>query len=154
MAPDKRKSILLEGLAVAMTEARGIRTGLWVSGETQRLSPEVELALFRIAQEALNNVAMHAEATEVVIDVRFEGNALEMSVHDNGKGFMLTMPVEELATTGHLGLIGMCERARLSGGALTIQSQPRLGTKILVTVPGAPTGPPENAEAGRRADHD
>ena len=109
---------------------------------------------YRYAFSTATPIALPAEATEVVIDVRFEGNALEMSVHDNGKGFMLTMPVEELATTGHLGLIGMCERARLSGGALTIQSQPRLGTKILVTVPGAPKGPAENAEAGRRADHD
>jgi len=144
----------LEGLAAGMTEADGIPTGLWVTGERRRLPPDVELALFRIAQEALNNVKRHAEATEVVINVEFLDGAVEMAVHDNGKGFMLTAPVEELWTSGHLGLIGMRERARLLGGALTIQSQPQLGTKVVVTVRDAPASTAENTRVGRRSRDD
>jgi signal transduction histidine kinase len=138
----------LEGLAAGMTEVDGISTGLWVTGERRRLSPQVELALFRIAQEALNNVKKHAEATEVVINVEFSDGTAEMVVHDNGKGFTLPAPVEELATSGHLGLIGMRERARLLGGTLTIQSQPQLGTKVVVTVRDALASPTEKAEVG------
>jgi signal transduction histidine kinase len=137
----------LEGLAAAMTETDRIQTGLWVTGERRRLSPEVELALFRIAQEALSNVKKHAAATEVVINVEFVDGAVEMAVHDNGRGFTLPAPFEELAASGHLGLIGMRERARLLGGTLSIQSQPQLGTKVVVTVPDAPANPAE-----RRAD--
>jgi signal transduction histidine kinase len=159
---DLRPSILddlglvpaLEGLAAAITETDGIPTGLWVTDERRRLSPEAELALFRIAQEALNNVKKHADATEVVINVEFVDDAVEMAVHDNGKGFALPAPVEELATVGHLGLIGMRERARLLGGTLTIQSRPQLGTKIVVTVPDALANPAENTEAGRRSRDD
>jgi two-component system, NarL family, sensor histidine kinase DegS len=139
----------LEGLAAAMTDADGIPTGLWVTGARRRLSPEVELALFRIAQEALSNVKKHAEATVVVINVEFTDDAVEMAVHDNGKGFKLTSPVEELASAGHLGLIGMRERTHLLGGALTIQSQPKLGTKIVVSVPDAPASPADR-RAGER----
>jgi signal transduction histidine kinase len=124
----------LEGLAADMTDVDGIITRLWVTGKERRLSPEAELALFRIAQEALNNVKKHAEATEAEITVEFIDSTVEMAVHDNGKGFALPAPVEELATSGHLGLIGMRERARLLGGTLTIQSQPQLGTKVIVTV--------------------
>jgi signal transduction histidine kinase len=138
----------LEGLAVAMTEVDGIPTGLWVTGERRRLSPEVELALFRIAQEALNNVKKHAEATEVVINVEFTDGAVEMAVHDNGKGFILATPVEELAFSDHLGLIGMRERARLLGGALIIQSQPQLGTKVVVTVRDEPASPADRSADG------
>jgi signal transduction histidine kinase len=133
----------LEGLAAAMTETDGIPTRLWVTGERRRLSPEVELALFRVAQEALNNVKKHAEATEVLINVELIDGAVEMSVHDNGKGFTLPALIEELASSGHLGLIGMRERARLLGGTLTLQSQPQLGTKVVVTVPDVLLSPPE-----------
>ena len=144
----------LEGLASSMTEIDGIPTGVWVTGERRRLSPEVELALFRIAQEALNNVKKHAEATEVVINVEFIDGAVEMAVHDNGKGFTLPAPLEEQATAGHLGLIGMRERARLLGGTLTIQSQPQLGTKVVVTVPDALASPAETTGPERRTPND
>jgi signal transduction histidine kinase len=125
----------LEGLAASMTEKDGISTRLWVTGEKRRLSPEAELALFRIAQEALNNVKKHAEATQVVITVEFTDDAVEMTVRDNGKGFPQTARTDELAALGHLGLIGMHERARLLGGTLLMQSQVGLGTKVVVTVP-------------------
>ncbi len=125
----------LEGLAAHMTEKDGIVTEFYVTGERRRLAPETELVLFRIAQEALNNVKKHAEATRATVSIRFGEDMVELSVRDNGKGFALNASVEELAVTGHLGLIGMRERARLLGGHMNIQTQPGKGTKVTVTVP-------------------
>ncbi|MCX7708101.1 MAG: GAF domain-containing sensor histidine kinase [Anaerolineae bacterium] len=125
----------LEGLAASMTEKDGILTELHVLGERRRLAPETELVLFRIAQEALNNIKKHADATRAAISIRFGDDMVELVVRDNGKGFALHASIEELAVTGHLGLIGMRERARLLGGHLTIQTQPGKGTKVTVTVP-------------------
>jgi signal transduction histidine kinase len=126
----------LEGLAASLTEKDGIPAKLYVTGERRRLTPETELVLFRIAQEALNNVKKHAEATQATVTVKFADDMVEMTVHDNGKGFTLHASVEELAVSGHLGLIGMRERARLVGGDLSIQTQPGRGTKVTVKVPG------------------
>lgn len=125
----------LEGLAAGLTEKDGIPTLLSVIGQQRRLAPETELVLFRIAQEALNNVKKHAEATQVTITVKFAEDLVEMAVQDNGKGFTLSASVEELAVAGHLGLIGMRERARLLGGNLTIRTQPRRGTRVTIVVP-------------------
>jgi signal transduction histidine kinase len=138
----------LEGLAASTTEKDGILTRFWVTGEKRRLSQQVELALFRIAQEALTNVKKHAAATQAVITVEFTGDAVRVTVRDNGKGFGRTTPTDELAASGHLGLIGMHERARLLGGTLLMQSQLELGTKVVVTVPTA--APPKSSD--RRKD--
>lgn len=125
----------LEGLAASFTEKDNIPTRLYVTGAKRRLAPETELVLFRIAQAALNNVKKHAEATQATITVKFAEDLVEMAVQDNGKGFTLRASIEELAVAGHLGLIGMRERARLLGGNLSIQTQPGRGTKVTITVP-------------------
>jgi signal transduction histidine kinase len=127
----------LEGLTASVTEKDGVPATLSVMGEKRRLAVEVELALFRIAQEALTNVKKHAEATQVGITVKFDAGAVEMTVQDNGKGFVSSTPTDELAASGHLGLIGMHERARLLGGTLLLQSQVGVGTKVIVRVPAA-----------------
>ncbi|MEJ5198108.1 MAG: GAF domain-containing sensor histidine kinase, partial [Anaerolineae bacterium] len=134
----------LEGLAVSLTERDGIPTRLYVVGEKRRLTPDTELVLFRVAQEALNNVKKHAEATAVTIIVKFSKDLVEMTIQDNGKGFNLAPSLEDLAVTGHLGLIGMRERARLLGGTLSIQTQPGRGTKVTISVPAVP--PPRPAQ--------
>jgi len=140
---DLRPSILddlglvpaLEGLAANMTERDSIPTQLWVQGETRRLSPEAELTLFRIAQEALSNVRKHAEATRVTLSVEFTDTAVHMTIHDNGKGFQPPPLTGDWAASGKLGLVGMHERVRLLGGTLTVQSILGLGTKVIVNVP-------------------
>lgn len=130
----------LEGLAASVTEKDGIPTRLYVTGEKRRLAPETEVVLFRIAQEALNNVKKHAQANTATITVKFAREMVEMVVQDNGKGFTLAASVEELAVAGHLGLIGMRERARLLGGNLNIQTQVGRGTKVTISVPLAQAG--------------
>lgn len=130
----------LEGLAASLTEKDGIATQLYVAGDKRRLPAEMELVLFRVAQEALSNVKKHAQATHATITVTFAADQVEMAVQDNGKGFALAASVDELAVAGHLGLIGMRERARLLGGNLSIQAQPGRGAQVKICVPLPPAG--------------
>jgi signal transduction histidine kinase len=140
---DLRPSILddlgllaaLESLVFAMTERDGILTEFEVVGDRRRLAPDVELTLFRITQEALSNVRKHAQATHVTLTVAFTSSCVEITVQDNGRGFVPHALTDDLAVTGKLGLVGMQERTRLLEGTLSIQSQPDVGTRVLVQVP-------------------
>jgi len=126
----------LKWLATALEEQHGIAANIRVLGEQHRLPDEVELALFRIAQEALNNVGKHSDASAVELTVDFRGGGITMIVADNGKGIDLPPGTSDLAASGKLGMIGMQERARLLGGTLAVHSEPGAGTSVVVTVPG------------------
>jgi len=93
--------------------------------------PGVQLLLFRIAQEALNNARRHAEASKVLVKLEFESGKVRMTVSDNGKGFEMPTQVEDLAGMGKLGILGMYERARLAGGTLRILSELGKGTQVV-----------------------
>lgn len=106
-----------------------------VYGEEKRLSSDVELALFRIAQESLNNARKHSGATRVVVSLRYEDSRTRLQVTDNGRGFDKRVEKEAI-TGGHLGLVGMKERARLIGAEIHLDSQPGKGTAVTVEVSG------------------
>ena len=125
----------LEWLASDVAEYSGIATKVNVLGTERRLPEEVELVLFRIAQEALRNVWRHAEATQAEVVVEFDKRKTRITVSDNGKGFNLPRTIGDLARDGKLGLAGMQERAQLLGGTLTVQSEPGIGSSITVEVP-------------------
>jgi len=108
---------------------------LEVYGDRRRLPPEAELALFRIVQEALNNVRRHSQASRVVTVVEFGEGRVRLTVDDNGQGVELPGRMGDLATAGKLGLIGMHERAHLVDGTLTVRSEPGKGTIVTVDVP-------------------
>jgi len=127
----------LEGLTGDL-ENDGIATELRVAGETRRLVPEEELVLFRIAQEALNNVRRHAKASRVMVELEFCPSKVRMVVDDNGRGFNAPERMGDLVSSGRLGLVGMHERVRTLGGTLTIQSEPGRGTMVIVDVPVQP----------------
>ncbi len=99
-----------------------------------RLPEEMETALYRIAQEALTNVARHAQATQVDVLLTRRDGLIVLIVEDNGIGFA----TEEENVRGRLGLLGMRERARMLGGNLIIESRPEIGTTIAAEVPYAP----------------
>ena len=99
------------------------------------LPENVRLALFRIYQAALTNVVRHAQADKVVVRLHLDAEQVMLEVEDNGRGFDLPQRWIELARQGHLGLVGMVERAEAVGGQLTVQSEPGRGTVIRVTVP-------------------
>jgi len=100
--------------------------------ESQRLTPEIEIAAFRIIQEALTNVARHAGVSEVKVNVAADAENLSVQVIDQGKGFL---PEAALASGSSSGLTGMRERARLLGGGLTIDAAPDVGTKLTALLP-------------------
>lgn len=120
-------------------------------GLAERLAPEVELVIYRVVQEALTNIARHANASRVAIRLTFEEAAVEAVVEDNGQGFDL---VEATSTRERgLGLFGMRERVELVGGTFNITTRPGAGTSIRIRVPVITwgvgvTSPAESAHQG------
>jgi two-component system, NarL family, sensor histidine kinase UhpB len=92
--------------------------------------PEVDLVVYRVAQEALTNVIRHAGATYAEVSLERDGNCLRLTVRDDGRGMRVNG-----AGTGRNGLAGMRERALLVGGALTLESEPGKGTLVTLEVP-------------------
>ena len=125
----------LEWLTTQLERRTLVRADVEVDGEVRRLPDEDELALFRVVEEALRNVERHAAATSVVLRLRFRPETVEIDVVDDGTGFDLPASLEDLAGTDRLGLLGMRERAELSGGQLRIDSTPGAGTCLHVAVP-------------------
>jgi two-component system sensor histidine kinase UhpB len=114
------------------------------AGPVRRLPPDLELAAYRIVQEALNNALQHAGASQVWVEVRFEEEYLVLSVRDDGQGFEAPDLPDALARQGHFGLMGIQERALLYGGQLTIHSTADEGTKVTVRLPYPTQGTPPN----------
>lgn len=113
----------------------GIEAELLGSGAKKiRLAPDVETHLYRIAQEALNNVHKHAQANSVEISLDKRGELVVLIIADDGSGFDADGKTNR--TTG-IGLIGMRERAALTGGSLEIESKPGKGTTVFVRVPAS-----------------
>jgi two-component system sensor histidine kinase DegS len=105
---------------------------LRVSGHLRRLSLAQETVIFRIVQEALNNVRKHAKTDAAFISLHFGPRQLTVAVRDAGRGFDVRQT--RSAPGQNLGLIGIRERARSIGGKVTIQSSPNVGTKITLRV--------------------
>jgi signal transduction histidine kinase len=124
----------LRSLTNSLEETDGIITDFSVTGEQKRLDGEVELSLFRIVQEALNNVKKHAQASEVRVSAEFNGDCIKLNVYDNGKGFELPKSMDSLPRSGMLGLMGIRERVWLLDGTLEINTEPGKGTALTVMV--------------------
>lgn len=125
---------LIPGLEWLLSEMSGrtdIRTSLKVEGEACRLGADPELAIFRIAQEALRNVERHSNAKQVVVEFTYRSGGVRLEILDDGEGFH---DQQLLNGEGGLGLVGMQERARLIGATLHISSEPG-NTRILLDMP-------------------
>ena len=120
-------------LAADVDGRGGLRAELRVEGEPRRLDPLQELGLFRIAQEGVRNVERHARAGHVLVGLRFEADAVVLTVDDDGRG----LPPAILADgePQGLGLVGMDERAALLGGRFEIRSTPVEGTHLRARIP-------------------
>jgi len=99
------------------------------------LPPETQLVLFRIVQEASNNIQRHSGASQASITVECQEAEVRVTISDNGKGFELPPQLSDFASQGKLGLTGMAERAHLIGGELEVSSQKGKGTTIIVKAP-------------------
>ncbi|MFH0914389.1 MAG: PAS domain S-box protein [Chloroflexota bacterium] len=125
----------LQWLAADVEKQSGIATRVTILGNPHRLSPERELVVFRIAQEALSNVRRHSQATEVKMTIDFTARTVKLVISDNGRGFTVPPKSAELVRSGKLGIAGMRERVRLMGGTLAVQSQTGAGTTITLQAP-------------------
>lgn len=115
---------------------RGIHTRLEVVDGVDRMPSEYETVLFRIVQEALTNIAKHAQATEAVVRVHRAPAGLELQIRDNGRGFDVGSVASHTgAASSGWGLLGMQERAALLGGSVLIDSAPGQGAAITVHIP-------------------
>jgi two-component system sensor histidine kinase DegS len=108
-----------------------------VLGVETRIDPIVEVALFRIVQEALHNARKHALASRVVVTLGYGPDAVGVSIEDDGKGFDPTGVSRNWGQSDKFGLSGMRERAKLFGGSLDVYTAPWEGTKITVRIPVA-----------------
>jgi signal transduction histidine kinase len=130
------------GLAAALSDltaqlaSRRIDVELDVDG-IEQLPADVEIALFRVAQEAVRNIVKHAEATHVRVAVTSDGTSATLVVADDGAGFTLVDPGRPSASTpeGHLGLALLEDSVAEVGGTLAVRSAPRQGTTLTARIP-------------------
>jgi PAS domain S-box-containing protein len=124
----------LEWLANNVQQHSGIPVIFLVSGRERRFTDEVEITLFRITQEALNNVWLHSKATEAGVTITFDDHALGIVIKDNGIGIGSDLLGGDLTRSGKLGLAGIRERVHLLSGSISIESKPGKGTRIEIEV--------------------
>jgi signal transduction histidine kinase len=128
---DPRREPTQRSLAALASRAReqGIPVELHVEGDPQALPAGVDLAAYRIVQEALNNTTKHAQAANAWVTVRYEPHAVEVEVTDDGRG------AHESPSNGGHGLVGIRERVALYGGTLAIGSRPAGGFRVHARLP-------------------
>jgi signal transduction histidine kinase len=146
-ARDLRPSMLDDlGLTPALasfldhfSESTRISTRMTSVRLAEALNMEQRTALFRVAQEACNNVSRHAHATAIRMRVHRKGDQLRMVIHDNGQSFSVAAALQAHGRK-RLGLLGMKERMRIIGGNLDITSSPKKGTTIVAMLPMSKIG--------------
>jgi signal transduction histidine kinase len=126
----------MERILTEVRDHHGLKVDLNASGRCRERLPEaVETALFRIFQEAISNVVQHSHATEVIARLAREDDSISLQVEDNGCGIDPQRLHDRSPFDGHLGLVGMAERAGLQRGRLMIDSTPGQGTRVDVRIP-------------------
>ena len=146
IATELRPSILDKmGLAAAIewqaeefARRTGIEVDITVALDSVPSSDSRTTPIFRILQEALTNVARHSAATKVTIECAASENGVDLVVADNGRG----ISPQQLVSVGSLGLIGLRERARASGGWIEMDGQPGIGTRVVARIPAPPLPSP------------
>jgi signal transduction histidine kinase len=125
----------LEMLARETQQMSDIDVTFERQGVEIRLPAPVELALYRIGQEALSNVVRHAHPTRATLKITYTADRVSLEVIDDGVGFEVPESPAEFAPSGHFGLLGIYERTEMIGAKLSIQSMPAKGCHVMVTVP-------------------
>ena len=125
----------LEMLVKETGHESGIVVDFQRVGAEQRLSPDIELSLYRMMQEGLSNVIRHSQATRATLTIHFKPPEVYLTISDNGLGFELPESPAEFAPSGHFGLLGIHERAELIGARLDIHSTLGESTQLVVSLP-------------------
>ncbi len=116
-------------------ERTGIEIQINVIRDIDKINDELKTVLYRIFQESLNNIAKHAHASRVIIDLTHQGNKLNFKIQDNGVGFNTDAVLNRGIDAGGLGIKGIRERVELIGGKLNLKSKPNKGTELWVSIP-------------------
>ncbi len=111
----------------------GVQVKVQVQGNPRSLSSYVQVSLYRVLQEAINNIAQHARARQASLSFFWGEQGLRVVVKDNGRGFEVAETVG--VSAGHFGLLGMQERVTLIGGHFRVDSSPGQGTQVVVEIP-------------------
>ena len=125
----------LRSLATEFAQRSGLSVELEAPAGVGPLSKDAELALFRALQEALANVARHAEARAVRVRIEDTSGALELTVHDDGRGLPSGVTPATIERPGHMGIAGMRERIGALGGTVAVEAPPGAGVRLRVLVP-------------------
>jgi signal transduction histidine kinase len=133
----------LRWLVARQARQTGQSIQLEVDPLSERLPPELELACFRVVQEALTNTVRHAQAEQVYIELRRRENSVHLVVRDDGAGFDVHAALERAAHGESLGLLGMKERVSLAGGQFEIVSSTGQGSEIRAQFPASGRGDPQ-----------
>jgi signal transduction histidine kinase len=112
----------------------GLVVEFYVEGRSRSLEPAVSLLLYRVAQEALTNVARHSGATRVWVGLRYRKALVELTITDDGCGFDAEAVMESGWKSGHFGLVGMRERVRQLGGIFVVSAAPEAGARLVAAV--------------------
>ena len=115
--------------------ADGIVSDYNQTGKSFRLPSSIEIAVYRIVQESLINIRKHANATKVALSVKYNPDELNLEIRDNGQGFNLVQTLDSAIAVGHLGLLGMKQRAEMLGGNMNIKTGEGTGTTVSVNFP-------------------
>jgi signal transduction histidine kinase len=125
----------LEMLVRETSQNSGMAVDFNTSGSEHRLAAEIELAFYRMTQEALNNAVQHAQATRISVSMKFSTLTATLEISDDGKGFVVPRTPAEFTPLGHFGLLGLYERAELIGARLEISSSAGAGTHLTIEMP-------------------
>ena len=126
---------LVTALEMLARETKPLQVDFSRTGPEQRLERDIELALYRIAQEALSNVVRHAKASSATLDIGFSEKEIKLEISDDGVGFVVPASPTDFAPSGHFGLLGMRERSELIGGKFEVKSEAGVGTQLSVRLP-------------------
>jgi signal transduction histidine kinase len=116
-------------------EVEGIECKFNQTGTTFRLPSSIEIAVYRVIQEAITNIRKHSGATKVGLNMTFGEDELTVEIHDNGQGFNLAQTLNSAISVGRLGLLGMKQRVEMLGGDMNIKTGEGKGTAIIYTFP-------------------
>ena len=131
----------LDALATRVAQRHpGLRVETDYATEAEGASADARLALYRIAQEAVENVARHAGASRVALSLALDGGLLRLRVEDDGQGFDVPVRLVSFAREAHYGLVGMAERAEAVGGRFHVRARPGGGTVVEAYVPEKAAG--------------
>lgn len=131
-------STSLEMLANETAQNNNLSVGFKTTGSEIRLDPRIEMSLYRMVQESLNNAAKHARPASVSVRLEYSAAQIKIEIKDDGRGFTPPSDPNGFPRQGHFGLLGLRERADLIGAELKLSSAPGKGTRVLISLPIKP----------------